>query len=876
MDTDTKAPEDLLRDGHFRHLLEEMNGFFLTLNEDLHITYANRKVQRELGYKPGALVGRSILSLVAPEMECETAFRLERMMEEQSPGECLTRVCARSGPVFVVKARGTPLMKAGRAVGLSIVAEDVTEYERQRETLEWRSHRMDTISGCMTDVMMSLDKDLNIIYATPSVKRIAGYEPDLLEGVPLFSLLHPADRKLVRQAALESVSQQEGIACQYRMRHQEGHYIWMEAAGSPLTDESGSHNGFIVSNRDVTARVEYERALLKSRRNLEALFDTMQEGFGLWRAVRDKNGKIKDLRCLDANGSFLRATRLQREQLIGQLNSKAHTQLDDHWMSVFDEVIDSGQPRSFEGYSRQLKRYYEIYAFSPGKDQLACMFVDATRRIMTEKQLAEDRNWLKVVLGSVNEGIIATDVCGQVLFLNQKAAVLMGWKEEEAVGQSLSGLFSAVQTIPLGQPAAPATQSSPDMLTTPGAASELEVQPAAGENLTLTDNTIVINRAGCRSIISNSSAPIYDPDGNNLGMVMVLSDITDQRQALEKIEYLSFNDALTGLYNRAYVDHINNGGMMGPRELPMSIILGDVNGLKLTNDVFGHLEGDRLLQKTAAILKDSCRDSDVTVRWGGDEFLLMLPRSDERAADMVCQRIRAKCREAGEDPVEISISLGFATLISMDQDIKDVFRQAEDRMYECKCREKQSSRGALIASLERNLWRRSFESPEHNWRVRELAMMIGSRLGLKGTELEHLALLALLHDIGKVGIQSELLTKSGPLTAEETQQLRKHSEIGYRMAEVIPELKPIAECIWCSHEAWDGSGYPRGLQGQEIPLMSRIIHLVHSYDVAAHGVYKPALGKEEARLHMLECRGKAHDPRLVDIMMQILDREPPE
>lgn len=834
----------------FKQLIEDMNEFFITLDHRLCFTYANRKFLREMEYSQSELLGRPLALVVSPRLECETAYHLDTVMQEQAPGQCLSRFYSRSGRAFDVRAMASPLLENGQAVGLSIVAEDVTEYESQARALAWRKQRMDAIADCMLEVMIRLDTDFNITYSTPSVKRMAGYEPDLLLGMSLFTLVHPEDRQLVREAAQESIALEEARSRQIRFRHQDGHYIWMEATGNPLVDESGQHNGFIISSRDVTARVQYEKELIASRRNLESLFASMQEGFGLWKLVRGKKGQFKDLRCLDVNAAFLKSTGHQRENLLGQLNSRVYPRLDEDWMETFMEVVNSGKPRSFEGYSRQTGRYYEIYAFRPGKDQLACMFVDATRRITTEKQLAEDRNWLQVVLGSVNEGIVATDVGGKVLFLNQKAAALMGWEQEEAVGQNLSHLFSSVETIVPGQD-----------------------QPDEGEKLTLADNTIVINRSGTRSIISNSSAPIYDTEGNNLGMVMVLSDITEQSLAREKIEYLSFNDVLTGLHNRAYVEHLTSAYVMDPRQLPLTIILGDVNGLKLTNDVFGHLEGDRLLRKTAGILKECCRDTDVIARWGGDEFLIMLPCSDALAAETVCSRIRRHCHAAGQNPIEISISLGHATRSSLEENINDTFRRAEDRMYETKMQEKTHCREAIIASLERNLWTRSFESPEHNLRVQELALAIARDLGLKGAELDQLALLASLHDIGKIGVDSELLARKGPLSYEESEQLRKHSEIGYRMAGAIPELKPIAESIWCSHEAWDGSGYPRGLQGEDIPLMSRIINLVHSYDVIAHGVYKPALGEEEARQRILEGRGGKYEPRLVDVMLKLLDRQ---
>ncbi len=841
------VPEALNRyERRYRLLLDSMNQLFLIIDSQLNFTYVNRQFVQVMEYNPEQIIGQPVTLLVSEPMRQVAARSLRSLLQTGSSHEFVFRVYSRTGRKLVVRAKATPLAENDGALEIMILAEDLSENWRLAEALKncEDSHRQ--ITDNMLDMIFRLDTELKVEYVSPSIERILGYDPLEQIGKPVLHDIHPSDRKMARADLKRVLSSPNPQKVQYRIRHKKGHYIWLESVANPLLDRNGALSGFVVGCRDVTERVQFEKELLESRSRSEALFKLMQEGFTLWQVVRTKEGRVRDFRCVDANASFLKATGMKREQAIGRLNSQMFPRLEDAWLERLAEVANSCNPCSFEGYSLHLNRYFEIYAYCPGKDLLACLFVDATRRINTEQQLAKDRNWLSVVLSSVNEGIIATDVEGKVLFLNDKAASLMGWSEEETVGKHLSALFSEYQAIP--------------------ARSGSKAGDEKTDSLSLTDNTINITRAGQRIILSNSSAPIKDASASIVGIVMVLTDITAQRIAQEQIEYLSFNDTLTGLYNRAYIEHISDA-LEQENQLPSSIILADVNGLKLTNDVFGHLSGDQLLKKVAQILRQSCRETDVIARWGGDEFLIILPRTATDTAGHIMERIRLNCLLASEDPIAISISLGVATRTSVKQSIDGTFRLAEDRMYNNKVREKSSSRETIIASLERNLWRRSYESPEHNQRIRELALKLARDMDLNDNDTENLALLASLHDIGKVGIESAVLVKKGELDEQEKKVMHKHPEIGYLMAQAIPELRAISEYILYSHESWDGSGFPRGLKGEEIPLLSRIINLVHSYDVAAYGVYKMPVGPEKAMEIIMEDRGRKFDPRLADLFL---------
>ena len=383
--------------------------------------------------------------------------------------------------------------------------------------------------------------------------------------------------------------------------------------------------------------------------------------------------------------------------------------------------------------------------------------------------------------------------------------------------------------------------------------------------------TIFITKQG-KKITVECHCNSISKNGKVFG-ICVARDISERKAVEEKIRYLTFHDSLTGIYNRAYFEN-ELEKYDNLRYLPISIIIGDMNGLKLVNDAFGHDEGDRLLKIAAKCLKESCRQADTVARYGGDEFVILLPNTTNQETEDIIERIKNKISQAQFGPVPPSIALGSETKTVMNQDIHLILKQAEDKMYQQKLTSEQSNRSAVITTLERTLIEVSEETELHALRLQTLCDQMCEKMNLPESLKSELRLLAVLHDIGKVAIPQTILTKASELSLDEWRLIKQHPEIGYRIAQSSPDLAFIAKGILTHHERWDGTGYPRGLKGEDIPLSSRILAIVDAYDVMVSGrAYKEKMSNEDAIEEIKRTSGTQFDPNLAKIFIEIIINE---
>ncbi|GAJ22351.1 unnamed protein product, partial [marine sediment metagenome] len=218
-------------------------------------------------------------------------------------------------------------------------------------------------------------------------------------------------------------------------------------------------------------------------------------------------------------------------------------------------------------------------------------------------------------------------------------------------------------------------------------------------------------------------------------------------------------------------------------------------GLKLINDAFGHKEGDKMLKSCGNVLKNCCRAEDIVARWGGDEFSILLPRTDEEVVLEIVSRIRKISSRTSGGKIPLSIAIGASTKSKSHQDFAKIIKKAEDDMYRHKLIEAKSIISSIISSLEKTLFEKSIKTEKHTARIKEMALKLGKSIKLSQNEIDELSLLATIHDIGKVAILDVILDKKENLGKKEWDIIKRHPEIGYRIAVSSKQLSSIAEYI---------------------------------------------------------------------------------
>lgn len=358
-----------------------------------------------------------------------------------------------------------------------------------------------------------------------------------------------------------------------------------------------------------------------------------------------------------------------------------------------------------------------------------------------------------------------------------------------------------------------------------------------------------------------------DRQVNKVRLIGMIQDVTDRKRAEEEIVYLSFHDPLTGFYNRRFFEE-ELLRLDVPRNYPLTLVMGDVNGLKLINDSFGHVTGDELLINVAEVLRQGCRADDIIARLGGDEFVILLPNTDTTETEQIIKRINALALKARVGSMELSISFGYETKHYVKEDIREILKKAEDHMYKKKLFEGPSMRGKTIKTIIRTLHEKNKREEQHSYRVSALCQSMGEALGLREEAVQELKSVGLLHDIGKIAIDEKILNKPDRLTNDEWNEIKRHPEIGYRILSTVNGMSEMAEYVLTHHERWDGLGYPKGLKGEKVPLQPRIIAIADAYDAMTSArSYRDALSDEVAISELEKNAGTQFDPKLVKIFI---------
>ena len=611
--------------------------------------------------------------------------------------------------------------------------------------------------------------------------------------------------------------------------------------------ENVKSSHFTVGVSDYTYQKQAEIKLQQEKEIYERIFRHVPIGILQF----DNQGTL-----VNCNEQFAQIIGTKKERLIGY---NAFTIADPEFRAAAERAIGGEAVEIEKAYHSILgnKKTYLRAVYEPQYNEKGQVnggigiVEDITVRKKMERKIELEKDQFKTTLFSIGDGVIATDIYNRITLLNRAAEKITGWSLEEASGHYSEEILRMIN------------EGTGEYSESP----VLRVLET-GACVNLTNHTLLIAKSGREIPIEDSACPIKDDAGKTIGVVVVFRDMTVSRAKEAEIEYLSFHDHMTGLYNRRFFE-AELERLDTVRNLPLALIVSDVNGLKLTNDAFGHQVGDKLLKTVADTMKRVCRDEDIISRVGGDEFVILLPKTDKARVKQIVKQIADNLAAQTIETGSVSISSGWEIKTRPDQDINDVFKAAEKKMYRHKVTERNSTRNEAILFIVKTLYEKFPREQEHAENVGELSGMAGKTIGLTDEEVNELIMAGNLHDIGKIAISCDVLNKDGYLNADDWCEIERHPEVSYSILSTISNYASLATIILSHHERYDGTGYPKGLKGREIPYQSRIIAIADAYDAMTHGrPYKEAISRDEAIAALRQGANAQFDPDLVEMFIK--------
>lgn len=466
----------------------------------------------------------------------------------------------------------------------------------------------------------------------------------------------------------------------------------------------------------------------------------------------------------------------------------------------------------------------------------------ALHKSAADKEIRLQKMWREAILESIIDGVIAEDGDGNIFFMNTPAKNLLGIRDEQK---------------------------------------ELKLKDCAWfydmEGNALEEVDSVDRRLECQMktltgrsyyVILKIQAIVSDV-GEVIGKAVTITNITEERVMMDRIRFLTFHDNLTGLYNRNYLEEEMQRINLG-RQYPLSIIMADLNGLKIINDILGHIAGDDVLRACARLLKDSCRGDDIISRFGGDEFLVFLPQTEAAQAEIVAERIRSGAKSIETPFGPLSVAVGLYSKVSFDETVEDSVRRADEDMYRNKALLKKTFYGECFRYVYGRMRVHPHEGMHVTTTVGALLEELASRCGSPEFLPADAEMLSELYDIGMVYMPEELWAKAR-LNENDWECIRRHPEISYKLVNLNPDAAHIGEAILYHHERWDGNGYPFRLSGEKIPMGARMLAVTDAYCAMLRK--KPHHREEDRWAALQEIQRNANtqfDPWVVERFMEMM------
>lgn len=719
------------------------------------------------------------------------------------------------------------------------------------------------ILNSLDTAIVMFDNNMKIYLCNYEMERLAGLSSREMSGKTLLNFFPPADQKRLATFYNQLISGKREPRPQatFTLLNKEGTQKKVLLSIS-LVSKS---NKAVASLTDLTETIKLQKELAMGELKFRYLFENAQEG--IYQTTPD--GKI-----LLANTAFIQLLGYNSLDEILALNIATDIYLhESERYSILSQLQRCGKYSNLEQVWQKKDGSPIIvrcsgHAIYDARNKLICYentAVDITELKEAQRTLEVSQKFCLDLVHCLPDPTFAINTHGEIVAWNKAIELLTGHDVEMMIGK---GNYEYAMAV-LGERRPLLIDYLLDR--TINLSSEYSQLRQEGETISAEIYAPLL-KGGKGAHIWGSAALIRDIDGKVMGAIETIKDFTDYIETKKKLQYYSMNDILTGLYNRSYfeeeIKRLNH-----TRFLPLSVIICDVDGLKLINDSLGHMQGDDLLRATANVLRSAFRASDAISRIGGDEFAVILPHTDDHTTQEIIKRINTAVDAYNKDSSEyhLSLTVGYAT---GNLPLNQLIIEADNNLIRNKMQHSATAKHLFTKSLTSLLAERDFINDGHVQRLIVLAELMADHINLTLTERTDLLNLAKFHDIGKVAIPDKILFKPTTLTPQEMQEIKKHAEIGYRIAKSSPELSHIANYILHHHEWWNGEGYPLGLKEKEIPLLSRILSILDAYDAMSNKrPQRGALSQTEVLNEMTKLSGVQFDPYLLAIFLELIQKE---
>lgn len=829
----------------------------IAIHDQGRIIECNQGLSDVTGYTMKELKGMDGLLLIAPDYRDFVMGKIKAGYER--PYEAFG--IRKNKEIYPLRIEARNIPYHGKKVRV-VEFRDVTELKRQEKLRQESEEKHHLLYETMAQGVVYQDADGYITDCNPMAEKVLGITLSQMQGKtsmdPRWQMIDENGQPIPGEEHPTMIAlktrKQIGPTVRAVYRPETDDYVWLNIMAIPLFVEGQKKPHQVYATfEDITEKRKMDLELRQRNQMIEGIFNNMKSGLAIYK-VKNEGIYGKDYIIQDFNDTSLSWEGKTRDEVIGKPITDLHPDIDRSGIiQAFRKTWKTGKATTFPAtrFTRDdYDRWHTNSIFKLPSGEIVAMYHDVTEQKRLELEIIKEKETLSFTLNSIGDAVIATDSKGIITGANPIACHLIGLPEAAMLGQSFSDVFNITfedERIPIDDP----------------------VQKALETNgmVELANHTVLISKDGSRYFIEDTASPIRNAQGETIGVVIVFRDVTEKKEKVREIQYLSEHDYLTGIYNRRYFsEHLAK--LDKEACCPIGVLMLDINGLKLINDSFGYESGDSLIRFVAKTIESLATKNMIYARLGGDEFGIIMTNTSEQDITAFKDALAEKIAKFSIRNVNISVAIGHELKTDASQSINDVIIRAEESMLKKKVMEGRSMRSKAIHAILSTLTDKFKVEKVHSEKVSDYCYRIGQAMKLSKDMTEELKLAGLLHDIGKISVPDHVLSKPGKLDPKEWEQMKEHTIFGFNILRAADEYSNLALYALTHHEKYDGTGYPKGLAGEDIPLFSRIICVADAYEaMTADRPYRNALSEEVAISELKKYKGIQFDPKIVDVFI---------